>query len=412
MVLARLYVAPPTFLERPFHEFDQATSSVKDQVCRLDCRLGVLEQSVRQRAFDCVHLYFKGTIKSSIDSRTATEDIISLADIKLLPDFVPRLSESHPVSNIDAFHAEFHFDVPTVIATASGVYRPLPLSTIVTGSASVTQTSALTDHRILRGKCQVSYWVEAQFHSGGRRIGGVREAVQISAPYPALRAYLPVRSPVTVQATPNVLTRYMFQKSPDLSVTLYGFDMLIARHEGTDKPQSALLTAALEMKGSPCAESGTFDSRQSFQCAVEAKWAVGTRFSIVSTAGNARRLKVGESIYIKTTLSTQSTSPVFRPLLPEKGDHTWTEPSFPVAAAQLILSVPRAISQPSYHFDHLSRAYYLDLSFSFLNIPGVPRHHAHINIPITVVSWSAHTDAPPKYQPPKYQVLQNEAVVL
>ncbi|OQU98453.1 hypothetical protein CLAIMM_04239 isoform 2 [Cladophialophora immunda] len=388
------------FHDAPLLDPDGIAPSISGHICHLRGRVSALETCVRDRAFNSVQLCFKGVITSSIDSRSATENFVVLTNTKTRCDFVARQSPSRPSSSSDAYHTtDFHFAVPTVSSNQDGALRPLPPTSTITGTADVPQTSALASHRILQGKCQVSYWIEAQFLLDGRQVGYVREDVRISWAYPTLRAYLFRGSPLTVQATPGVVTRYVFQSSPDLSLTLYGLDMLIKRDCETGRPQSTLLTAALNIRSPATKGKTSFDPRQSIQCSIKAKWELTVRFTNVSAGGTAKILKAGESICKKITLSVQKTSITFRPLLSEKQDsQALSDPPAHVATSQLILSVPDGVSQPSFCFDHLSRTYALDLSFSFHNIPGVAKHYVHVKAPVMVMSSSVLDEVLPKYK--------------
>jgi hypothetical protein len=354
--------------------------------------------------------------------KSALEDIITLTDIKTLDDFEPAVCVTGQAQADDSRrgrHADFYFQIPTTsngTASDGGKRRPLPLSTIVTGTtrsptAQYGQTTSASlngnESQLVRGECEVSYWIEAQFRRAGQQVGFLSEPVNITSLYPRLQVSLGGNS---MKAKPDLLARckYLLQKTaPDLSVTLYEPDVKIERDAVTGKRHIVLPlavsmdlpTPATAATATAAPRSKTIDSRQSFKCSVEAKWEVITRFSALPAPANAERLRPGEMIRKTTVASTHKSTILFRPLprydessspnLTVKSAHA--TPSY-IATSQIDLAVPAAVSQPSLRWEHFSRTYSLDLTLNFHGLQGAPKYTIHSNIPLSITSYGTKAE--------------------
>ncbi|KIY02998.1 uncharacterized protein Z520_01464 [Fonsecaea multimorphosa CBS 102226] len=399
MIYARLLVGKPT----PGKAVSPLPDNVDGVACnrgpsRINGRLSVLEDCIRRHAFDTVQLCLRGVITSSVGYKHAIEDIITLTDVKAMSDF----RHSTCISETDTRkvrHLDFYFELPTTIAGQDGVFRPLPLTGVFTGTTTITQNTALNDHRVERGDCEVSYWVEVNFRLSGTQVGFLNQHIQISSLYPCLRASPARGNPLTIRAKPDILSRCRFQKPPDLSLTLSEADMTIKRDAQTGKRHiSVPLTVAMD-----ASEALSMDSRQSLKCSVEAKWEVNTRFSTTPGRPSAAKVRAGEVIYKKTTASTHKSTILFRPLpqyddyrRAQKGKKNPAEPY--VATSQLDLAVPDAVSQPSLEWKHLSRTYTLDLSMTFHGGQGAPKYSLHNGISLLVKADASKADDAAKSQ--------------
>ncbi|OQV00429.1 hypothetical protein CLAIMM_05923 [Cladophialophora immunda] len=399
MIYARLQVGRPTAGEA----VPPMPDNVDDVACnrapsRINGRLSVLDDSIRRQAFDTVQLGLRGVITSSVGYRHVLEDIITLTDVKAVSDF----RQTTCISETDTRkgrHLDFYFELPTTISSEAGIFRPLPLSGVFKGTTTVTQSTALNDHRVTHGDCEVSYWIEAQFRLSGLQVGFLNQHIQISSLYPCLRATPTRGTPLTIRAKPDILARCRFQKIPSLSLTLPEADLTIKREPQTGKRQiSVPLTVAMD-----ASESLPMDARQSLKCSVEVKWEVNTRFSITPGRPSAARLRAGEVIYKTTTASTQKSTILFRPLPqyddPRRAQNAKKNPAEPyVATSQLDLAVPDAVSQPSIDFRYLSRTYTLDLSLTFHGGHGAPKYSLHTSIPLSVTAYGSKADDAAKHQ--------------
>ncbi|EXJ89768.1 hypothetical protein A1O3_02835 [Capronia epimyces CBS 606.96] len=373
---------------------------------RLNGRLSVLDASVEQAAFDTVQLRFRGIILSSVGFNSAIEDIITLTDVKALSDFRPTTSSSNSsrTDSEKARHVDFYFQLPTNVSATDGTSRSLPLSTTIRGVTSASPRGGLNDYQVIRGDCEVSYWVEAQFRQAGREVGFLCEHVKISSLYPRLRVSLAKSLPLTMRAKPDLLARCRLQKSPALDVALYEPDIII-EHDATSGQRQITLPIAVTMDIQPPASGAdSLDARQSFKCSVEAKWEVHTRFSTVAIS-TADRMPPGDTIYKMNTAPTQKHIILFRPL-PLYDDQVSPGEKFRrlnsyVATSQLDLSVPDALSQPSLRWKHLTRTYMLQLSLHFHGLRGTPRYSLCKQIPLSVSADESKVG----------EVQKNEAIV-
>lgn len=330
-------------------------------------------------------------ITSTVGYKTALEDIITLTDIKSASDF-RQTSSSTPNDTRKGRHVDFYFEVPTSTSGRDEVYRSLPLSTTISGSASLTQNTALNDHRIIRGECEVAYWIEAQFRLAGKQVGFLNHDVKVSSLYPRLRASVSKGYPLTLSAKPDILARCRFQKSPNLCLTLSEADMKVARDSKTGKRHISFpLAVAMDTAG-----SSSIDSRQSFNCSVEAKWEVSNRFTITPVLSSTTRLKPGDAVFKRTTASTPKSTILFRPLpsydSEVPGSRGVSSNSSYVATSQLDLPLPETVAQPSLNWKYLSRSYTLDLTLNFHGLQGAPKYSLHANIPISVFTYGSKAD--------------------
>ncbi|KIX01111.1 uncharacterized protein Z518_10177 [Rhinocladiella mackenziei CBS 650.93] len=376
-----------------------------NNVCRLSGRLSVLDDSIKQRSFDTVQLCFRGVITSSVGYKTGLEDIITLTDIKTPSDFRPCSSTSQNDSQ-KGRHADFYFELPTHASTKDGTLRSLPLSATISVNTSPAPNTAMNDRPVIRGECEVSYWVEAQFRLAGKQVGILSRHVQIPSLYPCLRASISRGHPLTMHAKPDFLTRCKFQKNPDLSITLHEPEMIMEWRTTTGKRHVSLpLAIAMDMQ-QQTSDCNSIDPRQSFQCSVEAKWEVNSRFSNVPVHSNTERLKCSDVVYKTTLASSQKANVLFRPLPHYDGSrdsrnqnaNNRTSSISYTATSQVDLSVPNAVSQPSLYWGLLSRTYTLDLSLHFHGVQGAPNYNLHRKIPLSVFTYGSKADDAQKDQ--------------
>lgn len=323
--------------------------------------------------------------------KNVVEDIITLTDIKTPSDFRPSSSPGQTDSQ-QGRHVDFFFELPTHTSCTNGTLRPLPLSGTVSGTTNLTQTTALNDHKVIQGECEVTYWIEAQFRLAGKKVGFLNHDVHISALYPRLRVSVSKGFPHTLRAKPDMLARCRFQKCPKLSVNLSESDMAVESDSNPRKRRISIpMTLALDTSS-----TAPIDCRQSLKCSVEAKWEVKSHFSTVPVRSSADRPHISQAVYKTTTASTQKAIILFRPL-PRYEDRDapnakTAPPSDYFATSRLDLSVPDALSQPSLRWDYLSRAYMLNLTLNFDSIQGAPKYSIRSNIPLSVSSYGSKAD--------------------
>lgn len=383
-------VAPPSVDDEALPPYPHPHHNLPQLTSRLTGRLSVLEDSIRQQAFDTVQLCFRGMIASSVGGRTTVEDIITLTDIKTIDDFQP--SEPTPTTNPqqNAHHAPFYFEIPTTVSSSSSTNNKLcalPLTGRVSGTTKLPSNGSLNDTRTIRGECDISYWIEAQFRQAGRQVGFISEPVRINPSLytPRLHASL-ADQPVTLAAKPDLLSRCKkIHRTPaSLSVTLYEPDMAISTDPSTGK-RTVTLPLAISMDLAAAKGGvGMVDARQSIKCTADVKWQVHTRFSSAPGCAAGRRRSVSETVQKSTTASTHKSTVLFRPL-PLYDDKTTHQKSY-VATSQLDLAVPEAVSQPSLHWSYLSRTYMLDMTLNFHGLQGAPKYNLHSSIPLVVTA--------------------------
>ncbi|KAI1625511.1 hypothetical protein EDD37DRAFT_306648 [Exophiala viscosa] len=387
MIFARLRITQAPSAAPSMAAADEALPPYPHSQCsRVTGRLSVLEDSLRQQAFDTVQLCFRGIIASSVGGRSAVEDIITLTDIKTASDFqAPAQTSANDSQN--AHHAPFYFELPTTISSSGSTkLRALPLTSRISGTTRRPSTGGLNDTRSIRGECDISYWIEAQFQQAGKLVGFLSEPVKIvpSLYTPRLRASLAntKSQPLTLPAKPDLLSRCKIAKTPALSVTLYEPDMAISTDPTTNK-RSIALPLAISID-----HTASIDARQSVKCTADIKWEVHTRFS--PTANNGRRSSISETVYKSTTASVCESSILFRPL----PQYENTQRKSYIATSQLDLAVPDAVSQPTLQWRHLSRTYTLDMTLTFHGLQGAPKYTLHSSIPLNIAAAGGRNAGP------------------
>jgi hypothetical protein len=332
-----------------------------------------------------------GVVTTSLGCQTALEDIITLTDVHPATSFKPKdPSEQDDIK--DGRHVEFYFELPTMASTNNGILRPVPLSALYKGTTNIAQNNALHDPRVIKGECEVSYWIEAKFHRGGKLVGFIHRPIQVQSLYPSLRASFVKGKPLTIRAKPDLLTRCRLQKSPDLSVTISDAPMPFETDRETRK-RHITLPLAIAMDAS---DSAPLNPRQSLNCTVEAKWHVTTRFSALAQRKSLDRLKADELIQKSATASTQKSSIIFRPLPQydqEDSQRTKGKAREPfMATAQLELSIPETVSQPTLDWRYLTRTYALSLVLNFRGTHSAPNYSLHATVPLLVSAYGSKAD--------------------
>ncbi|KIW11582.1 hypothetical protein PV08_10883 [Exophiala spinifera] len=384
MIYGRLQVDPPSGGEALPPYLQQADFHPGNGFPRLNGRLSLSEHSVTHNSFDSIRLCFRGVIISSIGGKSTLEDIITLTDVKSIADFEPAQNSASQTR-----HVGFYFEVPTNVSSSEGKLRALPLTTSISGTTGSSQHMAVNDNRTIHGDCEVSYWIEAQFRRRGKQVGYLSEKVKVSFLYPHIRVSLARDAPFVLSARPDLLSRWRFQKGPDLSVTVYPPDTVTERSPQTGKRRLVLPLAATLCLKQSSAGTHSIESRQSMKCSASVKWETDTRFATRSLQVGAGRLNSGEIVQKITTASVQKHTILFRPLpqyddRPVRSDLDRAQTSL-VATSQLELEIPDAICQPSLDgWNFLARTYYLDVTLNFHGIQGAPKYNIQKRIPLRV----------------------------
>ena len=248
--------------------------------------------------------------------------LITLTDVRSPRDF--QLTACDPDSDEpQSRHLDFYFDFPakgSIRDKNPGQSPYFPPSRTISGLTHIQQPSALSDRHIVRGICEVSYWIEAQFRLGGQKVGCITRAVQLEDLSPRLCAALPSES-LSWHAKPDLLARCRFQKSPELNVQICQPEFPLVQ-DADGGPQRVLnIPLAVTLDVPPPAGGGhEIDTRQSLRCSAVARWEISTRFSSVPILSQSDRLRPGEMILSTSTSPRQTASLLFRPI--PAYDHT------------------------------------------------------------------------------------------
>ena len=253
-----------------------------------------------------------GVIAAGIASKTGLEDIVTLTDIKTPADFHPT-PVSHQIESPKGRHLDFFFRLPTSVSSRTGALQTLPPSMAIKGTTSPSPQATMNQHHVIQGECDVTYWIQARFRLSGRQVGYLDQKVRIAGLYPHLQASLPKGLPLTLRAKPDLLARCKTLRVPELSVSLYEPDLKVEQESQSGK-RRITIPLALSMQSLLSASSNSMDTRQSFECSVEASWEINDRFSATLPVLGSSRPAISDIVQKIRTLSAAKAKIFFRPL--------------------------------------------------------------------------------------------------
>lgn len=218
-----------------------------------------------------------------------TRQLITLTNTKSRGDFLINASDQL----IDAprsRHLYFFFDIPTRAANGEPLAqtRYLPQSTELTGSTHIQNTSGIGASQTIHGRCDVCYWIEAQFRFLDRNVGSITQSVNLDQLYPHIRATWP-DSHLTLLARPRLLSRCRLRK-PELGIQVCLSELAIV--EGSSPEHKSLIIPLAVVLDAPLANNAHQINRcQSLRCSVKARWETKTRFSSIPILAETDRIE-------------------------------------------------------------------------------------------------------------------------
>jgi len=371
---------------------------------RQEGNLFVPAYSVQRTSFDTVQICLRGCIRSSIGSKTVIEDLVSLTDVRTIEDF-------HQATPSDERLLNFTFDVPATSRVQNGKdlghELSLPPSLSLTGSSYITNSTALSDRRLLSGACDVSYWLEANFLQGEELTQRVQHPIKLAFSATGVHLGSPSNAldVAKVVARPSLLQRCWSKDSPPglvFSVFKPHAESIVQAPNG--RVESIAFPVSISLPHSSHATAAAcLLQQQSLRCSIEARWEMGTRFT------GPRQNGAHQTITRIWTSSAAQCKLDLPPLCK-------LDAGVYAATSELVLSIPELIQGTSISTDLLSRAYLVDLTLK-LEADRLPKYQAKIRIPVSVVQCikrksSNHNDtdldtfdvhacleAPPPYVP-------------
>ncbi|KAK5191234.1 hypothetical protein LTR92_008953 [Exophiala xenobiotica] len=159
---------------------EETFSSIEDKFSasprlRLHGRIAIHNQDDR---FDQVKIRLQGAIRSTIGSKVAVEKLNSSTEVLSALAFKPAYSASRQM--VEEQHLDFSCPLPSSAPTRearqnksfrNGNIDGFVPSMSLTGSTYITRVTAIRDRHLVEGRCDVVYWLEAEFvHSGSGHV--------------------------------------------------------------------------------------------------------------------------------------------------------------------------------------------------------------------------------------------------
>lgn len=311
-------------------------------------------------------LLFAGIVLVSHNDESSIEDLITLTDVKSLPQF-----GNDPATGNSAVN--FQFDLPIDAPTLFGGTRYLPPSGVTRGYFyEVPSPGYLSNQRKVEGLCEVSYWIDAEFRLKGNQVGYLTRHVDVSDFYHCLQVSIerPLHLPLKVAG--GYFSKSRHEMGVNLSLVLQQLEPRRLAHNKANGPSCGSLPLGLAMNARSVADNPLpWDTRQSLKCYVDCKWETKLSFSTIRDQPNT---KLGHERLVFDATSTTTAERYcvyFRP------ETKLTSSHYHAAISELDLTIPEFIQEPSYQLGLLSREYSLNVSLAFDKLGGLalPRIH-------------------------------------
>jgi len=333
---------------------------------RLHGRIAIHNQDDR---FDQIKIRPQGAIRSTIGSRVAVESLNSSTEVLSALAFKPAYSASRQM--IEEQHLDFSCPLPSSTPTReapknkssyNGDVDGFVPSMSLTGSTYITRVTAIRDRHLVEGRCDVVYWLEAEFvHSGSGHV--VR---RLSCPVDVSSLHTPLQVEVSsnqqsesVEQSAKPQTRSLrsfgFHSQPQLSVSVprkLGFILSDSSRLATGcRRLSIPVSVEVRLPANARRQAQSILS-DSLKCSIKTQWYTRRVFSTGSSTI--------ESVVKSDTVSTQKLALA----LPPPYSSTLADSSY-TTHMELNLLLPESATNPSISTDLLSISYTLDLAMKF-----------------------------------------------
>lgn len=330
---------------------------------------------------------------SNEEDDKSVEDLITLTDVKPLTHF-------HDDSVASNRAANFQFDLPSDLSTIWGGTRYLPRPAIFNFNLfKPPSPGGLNDQRMVKGVCEVLYWIEVEFRLRGVSVGYLSKHIGISELYPCLQVCIDRPIHVSFQILPGYFAKSSHPTAINVALTLGQSDPCV-RGQERDKQGTRYVSFPVTLTMNTRSVAGEFlnwDTRQSLKCHIKATWSMKVS---VSPSRDQARAKVDSKRFVSkptTTTSIESCVIFFRPVL--YSGKTMVEAAKPIpcqsyaAISQLQIAIPDFIREPSYQWELLSKEYHLEILLAFDNLEKISLPKFQRTFRLVVVPCEKCTEA-------------------
>lgn len=352
----------------------------------LQVRFFVPSQWILDGVFEEVHYCFAGVVQTRIGAKANRETLTCQTDTRSLEDF--QLCARESSDPFPSHYLDFILQIPTsgTLSCVPGVSEvgDLPPSMSFSGSTYLAQHTALSDRQPLRGSCEVSYRIHAQFCRGQKLVQELSMPITLLADQQLVLKAPPL---LDIAGCPRFNMWNIRKLSPTLSLDLFDAQaMQIRHHLGTqDKSISVPYTVRLRHVDSDA------DCLQSLRCTVEARWCTRRSFAITKLNNKNSSSQRIDQVF----RSDRQTRVVYLPpLWPIEPPGDANQVNTYAAKTDIVLFVPDCVAGPTIQCGLLSRTYTLQLSFCFEACWNVPRYTIRRSMPVKVQMHDSGTEAP------------------
>lgn len=349
---------------------------------QLHGRISIFNQD---NSFDQVKIRLQGAIRTKIASQVAVEKLPASTVAMSNLDFKPAYSATR--DHTEEQHLEFICPIPVAQrksshGTATDGFVP---SMSLAGHTYITHVTAIRDRHLIHGKCDVVYWLEAEFIQSAsnqvvRRISCPVDVSSLQTPLEAEVSAPDHRSSAIERvAKPQTRTLRLITSpsQPEVNVQMpkkLGYVLSDSSRLATGC-RSLSIPVTVNVKIPPRARRQTASQIESLKCAVKAQWYTRRTFTTGPSAV--------ESTVDSATVSTQRLSPVLPPLYNSttEKDTTYT------TQMELHLLLPETATGSSISTDLLNVSYTLDLAMKFelVGSDGVKSaYNADFSLPLSL----------------------------
>ncbi|KAK4935136.1 hypothetical protein LTR10_023757 [Elasticomyces elasticus] len=364
---------------------EESLSSLKalsqSQRLRLHGRISIFNHD---NSFDQVTIRLQGAIRTKIGSLVAVENLSSSTKVMSNLDFKPAYSASR--NQTEEQHLDFTCPMPNVLCKSSrcAAFDGFIPSMSLTGNTYVTQVTAISNRHLVPGRCDVVYWLEAEFlQSASNQV--VRK---IACPVDVSSLQTPLEAEVASQGHSSVVERIAkpharalrlinSHSRPEVNVNIpkkLGYILSDSSRLATGC-RSLSIPVSVNVKVPPHARRQAQAQIDSLECSVKAQWYTRKTFTTGPSAV--------ESTVDSATVSTQRLSPVLPPLY----NSTSEKDAVYTTQMELNLLLPESATGPSVSTDLLHVGYTLDLAMKFEltgNDGAKSGYKADFSLPVTL----------------------------
>ncbi|KAI1617888.1 hypothetical protein EDD36DRAFT_425179 [Exophiala viscosa] len=364
---------------------EDSLSSLKalsqSQRLRLHGRISIFNQD---NSFDQVTIRLQGAIRTKIGSQVAVENLSSSIKVMSNLDFKPAYSASR--NHTEEQHLDFICPMPNVLCKSShcAAFDGFVPSMSLKGNTYVTQVTATTNRHLVQGRCDVVYWLEAEFlqSASSKVVRKVTCPVDVSSLQTPLEAEVASQSHFSLVeriAKPHMRALRLINShsQPEVSIHMpkkLGYILSDSSRLATGC-RSLCIPVSVNVRIPPHARRQAQSQIDSLRCSVKTQWYARKTF----TTGHS----AVESRVDSATVSKQTLAPVLPPLY----NSTSNKDTMYTTQMELNLLLPESTTGPSVSTGLLKVSYTLDLAMKFeiMGSDGAKSaYNADFSLPVTL----------------------------